>query len=1086
MKTQQGERQMRSYSYDGLPVRRAASSTDWKSDVPVSLQVNSDLPHAQAESVWKSVSSLINGLASAVISVQIVVTWQTICGTSTESLATLSFAVAVGLLLGRRAALALASDRPRNWRLVCVLLAVVACGLPMALDGLLTLGVAAFGSTVSHLAFIVPGTAVTLQTTLLAAWISSPFGTFRQPQQGLPAVCIFGVACGLLVTLLHALVVLPIPLTVVAALLPAMAGQWLAAASGVPALRSESAGQPRSDSAAELRVTAALATGLAIHAGLRFHALLMPMSASVILPAGAITLLLVPLLRISPRPLRLLSVLLLAAWPLAFGWLIDLNLSWNATVSSTGLLTLLRTMQLALFWVPAVVWCSSAFRSEAADIRHTAAMVSLGVAGGLLIAVAGVTPQMQLLGALLLSLFSQGADVVPTRGIAQTAAAGSNRSRRVAEWTVAGASLMMILAANPDGAKSTQMLFNGRFAQAVRAGMDRDLIEQSHCARLLEQHSPDGGLLTVWRLSGDQVLLRRNGCPSGRLSTNLLTTPQPIEETLTTVLPLVMHRHAQSVLLLGDDSGIGLRACCHFPVHTIEAVRPDEDTTDVARRYTWNSSDTDYDNDDRVTIRHQDIAVAVRNIRRADQRFDVVVAASSNSGSAAGQAFLSTPFYHAVRSQLTDDGVFCQRLVQHDLGAEPLIRIASALREVFGRVVLLQMAPGEVAVIASVASDALLDKGLLGRLRRDHAVRELGLSGWDWSQVAALPIVDTHDPVGIFEHRSTLAASTADNGWFAFALPLETIRWGDKSGELQREFAPHQRRLADAAPRTDDYQEFARRYSAVVQQREILTSFPDNPWPYRKSLKVEMQRNPRPPRETIVDGKVVQAIDPKDTYRKDYFLSLGQLLKQAARGSVDPLAIREFDRFATRYEPLLSYFAAYELIRIHEMTGHPSPALELRNRLHTIYFAEPGDLSVRQLSAALLQVLEDPELLANTQERYDQVNSLLQELVHRWEARHGYNPLSARRTQLDVDECVRVANLALDAMSEWGVELEISNDHLTARRRFINQSLISPLRTYREQVLAHRIKTAVPSDEDDLPGPDDLPLMVDPPTALTN
>jgi hypothetical protein len=41
-----GVRQMSSYPYDVLPVRRAASSTDWKSVVPVSRQVNSHLPHA--------------------------------------------------------------------------------------------------------------------------------------------------------------------------------------------------------------------------------------------------------------------------------------------------------------------------------------------------------------------------------------------------------------------------------------------------------------------------------------------------------------------------------------------------------------------------------------------------------------------------------------------------------------------------------------------------------------------------------------------------------------------------------------------------------------------------------------------------------------------------------------------------------------------------------------------------------------------------------------------------------------------------------------------------------------------------------
>jgi len=891
------------------------------------------------------------------------------------------------------------------------------------------------------------------------------------------------MACGVLVPLLHAMYLFPLAVSVASALVVTLIAQWFEDRSTENAI---SAGDVAIDRRGSNAVITAIATGLAVHAGIRFHALLMPTSASVLLPAAAMTLVIVALSRLSNKPLRLPSVLLLAAWPLAFESLIDVNLSLTATVSSTFLLTLARAAQVAAFWLPAAICCSQTARLERTKAAHTIAFVGLGVAAAMLIALAGVSPKLQLLAALAMLLVPLWTKSGEAGGVATDENSFTKGHRPAVSWSVAVAALLLLLAANPDGASSSQLLYNGRSALAYRVGLERDIIEQSDCARLLEQHSSDGGLLTVWRTSGDNIQIRRDGYPSGALSSNLLTTPQPIEETLTTLLPLVMHKQAQSVLLLGDDSGVGLRVCCHFPIHTIEAVRTDNVTTEVARRYTWNSSDTSYDKDDRVVIRHQDAAVAVRQVRSPDQRFDVVVAASPNPASAAGQALLSSRFYQAVRSQLTDDGVFCQRIVRHDLGAEPLVRIASALRNVFGRVVLLQIAPGEVAVIAGVAEDALLDEGLLNRLQRDHAARELGCSGWDWSQVAALPIIDTHDPLGIFEHRETLAASTADNAWFAMALPLESIRWGDKAGELQREFAPHQRRLADAVPRSPAYQEYARRFSAVVQQKEIVTTFPDNPWPYRKSLKMEMQRNPRPPQETVVDGKVVQLIDPNDSYRKDYFLSLGQLLKQAAGGAVDPLTVREFDRFATRYEPLLSYFAAYELIRIHELTGHPSPALELRNRLHTIYYAEPGDLSIRQLTAATMQVLEDPQLLATVQHRYDHVNSMLQELVHRWEARQGFSPLSARRTQQDVDECVRVANLALDALAEWGLEMQFSKGELAARRRFVNQALISPLRNYREQVLAHRIKTAAPSLNDELPGPDDLPLMVDPPTALTN
>ena len=52
------------------------------------------------------------------------------------------------------------------------------------------------------------------------------------------------------------------------------------------------------------------------------------------------------------------------------------------------------------------------------------------------------------------------------------------------------------------------------------------------------------------------------------------------------------------------------------------------------------------------------------------------------------------------------------------------------------------------------------------------------------------------------------------------------------------------------------------------------------------------------------------------------------------------------------------------------------------------------------------------------------------------------------------------------------------NDFLK-RRRFVNSALINPLRDYRDQVLAHRMKNsqAAPVGDED---PDDLPLLVNP------
>ena len=132
---------------------------------------------------------------------------------------------------------------------------------------------------------------------------------------------------------------------------------------------------------------------------------------------------------------------------------------------------------------------------------------------------------------------------------------------------------------------------------------------------------------------------------------------------------------------------------------------------------------------------------------------------------------------------------------------------------------------------------------------------------------------------------------------------------------------------------------------------------------------------------------------------------------------------------------------------------------------------------MRPVVLAMKQIVDDPLLLPTPQDRYDHLNSLLQELVRRWEGRQGIEPSSARRTQAEVDLSIRVANSALEIMGPWGVDVGVSPSELVQRRKFINRALVSPLRDYSEQVLAHRVKSQSAVDKDEEPV--DMPLLLD-------
>jgi len=402
---------------------------------------------------------------------------------------------------------------------------------------------------------------------------------------------------------------------------------------------------------------------------------------------------------------------------------------------------------------------------------------------------------------------------------------------------------------------------------------------------------------------------------------------------------------------------------------------------------------------------------------------------------------------------------------------------------VFRHAAVVQLVPGELAVVATNSSMPLLDEGTLRRMGRQHVRRELGRSGWDWCQLAALPVVHSADPNGLWQSGQLKSPASADIGAWNIGMMCETLHCTDTLSGLRDMLAPYQMRIADAVPTGESHKEFARRISAYAQQVELSSAFPDEWWSYRNSLKSEMLRHTRPPVEKLVGGEVVRSPHPLDEFRKNYLITLGQLLDQLRENRISTESLEVFSDFSVDYEPLLSDFAHYELVRIHELGGHPAPADEFRHRLHTVNFSVAGDHSLRNVIGALQQLTEQPELITDDAERYDQLNSLVQQLVLRWESRMAWNPRSAARTQRDVELSVRFAQKALLQMEDLAAEAGFTSDEFVSRRQYVAKSLIVPLRQYKEQVLAHRVNESptLLSDRELLK--DEVPMLIDSPVS---
>lgn len=1059
---------------------------------------------------------------------QILIIWISAAGSSASAIGTLLMGLFPGVLISRLPSQELFRLKSASWNelapqkkspvqdllntgfLLPVILSIVTMLLSWLTPELLTVSLRAgsqmFASSPSSLqstgtaetllALFFPAVIIGTLTAAAIVWHSPRIDADWTESSGSLA---FG-GLGLTMLLLHSEFSYPLAMTVSVLIFCATLLQVLA--QGSPG--GKVAGNPdthskQSGAAAAKSIFVTIASGFTMAAVAETMSMLISDSIPSILLTIFLTTLFVFL---ASRPLakRLLSgymmpsaaLVLISSLPWLFSLLTNWNLSLKSSVSIPLVLLSLGAVQAAFFLMAALMPSLTAIESKAIPGYVSGWLLSLGVLAGLMLGLlvsgmadattrlaSGVTLQAFMIAVASLMRLPAG-----EKSLLSRLRTYSIRERLMAAGTLLlpALCLSLSLTARPNPGNSDQLLFSARSMAAVRLGMERELIPLSDSSRQVAAVSTSQGEVHVWRRSGHIFEFRRNGVSLGQVSADTDLTPQPVQEIMPAILPLVAHPSPNRILLLGDDTGICLRVCSHFPAQRIVAVREDLDVTELARQYTWAQQQPAPDQDERVTVLHEPASVVLQI--SPEVKFDVMIAASPPASTSTAAWEFTEEFYSLASRQLSDNGIFCQRFSHHDLGPEPLRQVIATAMSKFKNVVAIQTIPGEIVLLAGNTESRFLGEHILTRLQQDYIRDEIAAAGWDWAQVAILPMLDAADPVGMFSHRKPPHAVNIANSRFLMSLPIEVRRWNNRSMELQAEFSPHQLRLAEAIPPGEAHHEIKRRLSLISQQVEILAGMPDEPWTYRNSLRTEMQRNPRPPKEVIRNNEIIRTAHPTDLLHQQYFVTLSKAIRRVQTGDHSYEALVDLASFASHHEPLLSLFAYYELVRLHEMAKHPEPIAEYRHRLHTVFFTESSDASVRPVIAAMQHLMDHPEVVESDAERFDQLNSLIQKLIERWEARTAWEPRSARRVQIDVDQSVMVTNRAIEKLEQWAPTVRMSQSSFLKRRRFIHAALIRPLREYGEQVLAHRMKTESPAASQ-AANDDSLPLLLDP-QDLTN
>lgn len=763
-------------------------------------------------------------------------------------------------------------------------------------------------------------------------------------------------------------------------------------------------------------------------------------------------------------------------WLMMFPELTDRLLQANAHVSHVGLLMWIRWSALTLCLVPlGVAWAgvamsaasqprsgddscrvadsAAAWQSIPAFLLGCCASVVLlaadwtvpHIASGIGFAVAASVPAI---------LWRQWSTVrFPTK----LALAGLTVFLCVTPWTVSRYS----------PARAARLLFATSVFQADLDGEERELLQYMDDGRLLETTAGEFGTLTIWRSRGSQIQIREGGVPRSIASGDPRICPDYSAEIVPTIMGLVLHDDPHDVLLLGCGAGATSQVALTFPTRSVHCSESDGRMLKMVRRHVWSQPLGDPEQDERFRLHDLNPLAAVLGLSRS---YDVIVSAPSHPSLAQSQPWLTHDFYERVRERLAPGGVFVQRFQQLDFDSRPLRSLVATFQQVFERTCAVEVAPGEIAVFGTDAS-GFLRPGLVTRMRRPHVQIVLSRLGWDWSMLLDLPSYD-HDTLQKFVSAPEAAprANGVDNGQFAYWLPREMMRWGEKSQEQQAALRPYRGRIAYWLPAEhDELPEIRKRFAELRTQRHLMTQYPDEPWMYRKKLKEHLQTGLRPAVQQVSGSSA--KMHPIDRRRKAYVLALADAVQTATGKDIAELASFEFP-----YDPLLSFFVHQEAAELYGRSPQPRPRLELMHRLHGIHFADPRDRSVRNVAAAIELLASEPDVVDSQWERWDHLNALLQVLKYRWDARTSVPPASPQVALNDVEKSVSAMNRAFDAMEHLAATLGVAPEDWQRRRQYLERNLQRPLRTYRAELIPHQQSELKKQLEAKADGPDEAPL----------
>jgi hypothetical protein len=731
----------------------------------------------------------------------------------------------------------------------------------------------------------------------------------------------------------------------------------------------------------------------------------------------------------------------------AFGWLVHRSLDVAAYVSPVWLTLLIRgTMAAALPFAAGccVGGCGTATGRRSMSIFSAACLAP--AACGLLVEYAfdHLTP-LCLVG----SAFTAGLTALVLM-IGELKALPAEAPRRGRQFAMAMSAAVVLLGLfglvgqgryRPDIA--ARLLFNSPVFGAYLNGQTTDQLVHGDGSRRMATIESRESTWTVWRQRDAYVQLRENGLARGLVSLDTDIAPQSAPDVVTTVLPLVLHRDPQHLLFLGMKAPATLATSLEFPLRTIRCVERDAAMRQIIETQLQPATDTSLFSDERVDwIQAEAVAAA-----RADhgRTFDVIIAQDGQPLPWSTSPLWTQDYFRSVAGQLSEGGMFCQRLIYGDVSDRPVRDLAATLRSTFAYVTIIEPLPGELLFVCSNTEAAVMNEELVARLDRGHVRHALGRMGWDFSVLMGLAVIPA-ESTDAFIGQAT--ANTASNGRFMSGLVHEVFRWGPKWNEVRdclvkqtttplRGLGKESTELFDVSKRIED----------IRLASQIVGEHPDEFWEYRKAIRDRLKDRPRTAIVQVKNEGLSYGLHAEDSRRKEYLKSLGTAVTAEAP---TPAMLAETASFAEPFDPLMSPFVHEEVARLAVKSSPRDLPTEFDYWRHAIYFGTGNDRSVRNVVAAVELLHEHPECIADETQRWDAMQSLLEVMRERWTVRANLAGSGRSKFEaVDLSRSISAAEAAVGDLDQLALKVGPAAEGWETRKKVLQKQLIRDLESYR-------------------------------------